>query len=142
MIQQECGLGETHSTLAVNCSVNQLNNLDKGLEKIQSTMQKQNKSWDRLVSERVDQSLQAVLPTGSSWILETPHYLTRNDEPVENIDVQFPNGTTSSSGRVIAQVWVQTGGERSMFAVPVQIQSLGDSSVTIASNVDTLNERS
>lgn len=76
-------------------------------------------------TEAVNYSLKKNLPSGSSWEAKIPTFLLEQiDGSLQDIKVTYPTGF--HDGHLVAQVWVKTNKEESLFAVPVKIHKLGD----------------
>ncbi len=86
---------------------------------------------DNLIEQAVNNSISAILPSGSQWQIKTPAFAKQNLKKVDNIQVLFPSGFKSD--RMVAQVKIKTNKEEILIAVPIEIYSLGNASRALAS---------
>lgn len=75
------------------------------------------------IQSAVDKTLNNILPEGSLWEASVPAFTRNNHEKINNLEVKLPNSLKSQ--RIIAQVWLDTDHGKKLYAVPVQIKSLG-----------------
>lgn len=73
----------------------------------------------QMVEQKVSNSLEKMLPKGSQWQIKSPSFLQQEVRTAKNIEVVFPN--FSSSNNLIAQVWLNYGTEKELIAIPIKI---------------------
>jgi hypothetical protein len=84
------------------------------------------------LDQEVNNSLKALLPSGSKWEVKVPNFIRETAQNSQAIEVTFPAGIHKS--HVTAQIWIKHHNQNDLFAVPIQIMSLGEGQVSLAQN--------
>ncbi len=79
------------------------------------------------IENAVNDSVKNLLPKDSNWKVSVPPFIEINEET--NIDVFFAEDSTVRN--LVAQVWVKNNDELKLYAVPIEVLSLGNNSVKL-----------
>ncbi|MDJ0625986.1 MAG: hypothetical protein QNJ31_06440 [Candidatus Caenarcaniphilales bacterium] len=110
-----------------------LANLNENLRVLGSTVEERvNKVnlWD-VVDKEVNQFIEKRILSNHRWNVQTPSFLKKINDKVTNVQVNLPNELLTHSGNIIAQVWVDTGTGKNLFAVPIEFEAIEDEPIEI-----------